>query len=109
MQMGNKLPGIFAAVDDQPVSGLIDALALCCFIGNRNHISHQFIVGWSQVCQSGYVLYRHYQQVGGGEGMNILKNDDFVVLINKIAGIFPSIICKKCSLPLLTSVLRYAS
>jgi len=85
MQMINQLAAATPDVENQFVTGLIQAKIFCRFFGRQKHGSYHFFVFRLQIVYGINVSLLHFrdnQEVDWGAGTNVLKNHQLIGIIN---------------------------
>ena len=85
MQMKNELPSSLFNIHEQPVTRPVDAGFPGSLPRAEGHSSYKRAVPFRQIVDTPDVLRRHDKKVNRGMGLDILKNNDIFVAINKIS------------------------
>jgi len=84
--MKNRLAHAFTVVDHQPV--ITNALLFAYLRGNPEQAPHEVLIGGFQVGHGGYMAPGYNEDMGGRLGIEILKGDIAVVLVNLVTVYF---------------------
>ena len=87
VQVGDRLPGPFSAVDHQPVAVLVQPQSGGDPNGSRHEASPEFRGG--SLGGSGHMLFGDHQHVHRRLGSEVVEREDVVVLVNPLRREFP--------------------
>ena len=79
--MEDRLPGMRAGVDDQPVTAFRDPFLLCELFRHQHHVSHQRLILRCQLVDRVDVPVGNDQDVRGGNGMSIAESRDQAIAL----------------------------
>ncbi len=82
MNMENGLAGIMAVIDDHPVSALIKTLFGSDGLGNKEQMPDELTVRDSETVNVCDVFFRHNERMDRRLGIEILKGDRKLVLVD---------------------------
>ena len=88
MEVGDRLPGMHAGVDDQPVAFFGQAFLRCQFFRHHDHVADQWLIPWFQFVDRVNVPVGDDENMGGCKRMCIAKGRDEVVAIENCGGGF---------------------
>ena len=95
VQVENNLPAVRTGVDDQTVAILVDVFSFCKLFGDREELSHEWLIFRVDVVDRCDVFVWHDQDVRGGDRVNIEKGGYSLVFVNDGGRGFPVTILQK--------------
>jgi len=75
MQMPDRLPGLFPAIDDQSVPGLGEVSLTRELVGEQDHLRHEIALGFGNVGERTDMLRRNNQEVGWRLRIDVAHRD----------------------------------
>ena len=75
MDVGDRLAGLGASVEDDTVAAIRDALADCDLMGVRDEVGQQVVASGRQLGQVGVVVARDHEDVDRGLRINVTERD----------------------------------
>ena len=81
MKMKDHLPPAFLHIEKKFVPGDVDLLFFSHLPGSRDHFGQNVVVRWGKIIDAADMPFGYDQQMDGGVGVDVSKNNQVLVLV----------------------------